>query len=1762
MQAGVGIGSGANALETSVGTLALSAGAGGAFISEANGLIVDAVALSTLQRVNAQGGVAAQSGSYEDLRASGIGAVVVDVQQGDLTLNAGTAASGVVTVGAGHVRLNAATGSIGLNAVLLATGAASISVLAGTNLTMGVAGDITTAGLGTVDLQAGGAISMEDGTVVTTSTGNIRVVATGLLRLGALSTAGDVSLGAGSITDAGTSGTNVTADELRIVTTGTSAGEGVGIGSNHLEIDVRRVAASVAGTGTGGLFLTERNAIDVGALSVITVNRVNTDATTTDVSAAVLGGLISSGHVVLQTQAGGIDTVVGSGVVTAAGNVLINAVGSGAGVTLAAALTSTGGAVSLAASAAITFTAEGDVSTVAGASGTVDLQAGAAIAMAGGAVIQTVGAAVRAIATGDITLGQIDTRTTADRDGNALNAQSAWGSVSLTSSGGSILDNANASVDVYANSLRLTASAVGKGLGSSLNAVELEVATMSALAGSGGAYLSEASAVAVNSVAAVSVDRVGVTGTTSIAVAAGAQEDLVSGAELVVVSGGALTVNGGTNASGVNAAGNVLLQTNSGDINLNATLVSSAGNVSLNAVTGSIVLAATGDLSTQGAGKTIDLLAGGSITMADGTLVSSTDGNVRVQAINGDVTVGEIAAGTATVAVLASGSVFDLGDSGAVDITAGSLILSAGVAIGSNANALETSVGNLSAKSTNGGTWLAESDAVTVTNLSLSVNRVDSSGSDNTNGTAIDQEDLVSGAELVVVSGGALTVNGGTNASGVSAVGNILLQTNSGDINLNATLLSSAGNVSINAVLGSIVMAAAGDVSTSAANQTIDLLAGTSVVMADGTLVSSTDGNVRVQAINGDVTVGEIAAGTATVALLASGSVLDLGDSDAVDITAGSLILSAGAAIGSNANALETSVGNLSAKSTSGGTWLAESDAVTVTNLSLSVNRVGGSGQSTVTDADTQEDLVSGAELVLVSGGALTVQAGTANTDGVSAVGNILLQTNSGDINLNAALVSIAGNVSINAVTGHIVLAATGDLSTQGAGKSIDLLAGTSVVMADGTLVSSTDGNVRVQAINGDVTVGEIAAGTATVALLASGSVLDLGDSGAVDITAGSLILSAGAAIGSNANALETSVGNLSAKSTSGGTWLAESDTVTVTNLSLTVQRVSGNGTDSVTSADTQEDLVSGAELVLVSGGALTVQAGTANTDGVSATGNILLQSTVGDVTLNAGLVSSAGNVSVTAQETLNVAATVRSAEQVSLQSVSGDIVLNADVTSGTDFRLEASAGKVNLNAALTSTTGSTTSVVQSGVGVMLGDQARLGGANVLPADLGQTIQIGGVAPGDPNVFYFDTNGQGNGGVGTWVIGSDSHTGDIVIQGGSADSPLVFDCQVEVRAAAGTRVVITGVVEGVSLSSSAAIQLDGASLLMSGGIAFANSLTLTGAVELRAGSVEFAATVTTGQGGASLSLLPLGEPGSTVEIGDSNQAFIDTASLANISGFDRLLIGDASAGTLNVSGAVVLNNAAAFLGDRVAMAAGSSINSSGNVTLASQSGVEVSQVVSSGTVTVRVENASATIQRSAGQAAGAVNIQAQKVVLSGFGPVSGSTGQALRVDAAELTVLTPGGMVVRQTQPDGSVRVLGLNQGVVHEQLVNINNAFQVEAVVKPVPVEGWEVSAPQNLALRESDMSRATPAAFATGLGARLAEPGWGVRADLGGLGTADVSWDAVSIEGLSSSPDDGYLLTRAYLLGEPASQPSMSGLSFTNQSPVYDYWTDELSF
>jgi hypothetical protein len=108
----------------------------------------------------------------------------------------------------------------------------------------------------------------------------------------------------------------------------------------------------------------------------------------------------------------------------------------------------------------------------------------------------------------------LDARVAADRAGSGLSLQSdavtPWGSVSLVSTSGSVLDNASdTAVNVYANELKLSAGISGAGaLGASSDAFEAEVARFSASVGTGGLFLSEATALTLGQSAALTVKRV------------------------------------------------------------------------------------------------------------------------------------------------------------------------------------------------------------------------------------------------------------------------------------------------------------------------------------------------------------------------------------------------------------------------------------------------------------------------------------------------------------------------------------------------------------------------------------------------------------------------------------------------------------------------------------------------------------------------------------------------------------------------------------------------------------------------------------------------------------------------------------------------------------------------------------------------------------------------------------------------------------------------------------------------------------------------------------------------------------------------------------------------------------------------------------------------------------------------------------------------------------------------------------------------------
>ncbi|MDP3794462.1 MAG: hypothetical protein Q8R13_00840, partial [bacterium] len=370
-----GVGTGANHLEVEVSKVSAQVGTGGLYLTESSAITVGQTAAITVNRVKTDGTVTGSTqtdAQQSDLISTGN--LVLRTMAGAITVDEGDTDTGTLGIQAsGNLLLQAggATGDITLNARVISTGG-HITLGADQNIVQNA--HITASGAGTVDLRAGAAISMVDGVITSSTSGNIRYVATTTLTLGALSTSGNISLSASSISDSGTTETDLTANELRINTTGVASGNGAGTSTNHLELNVAKLAASVAGTGTGGLFLTEANAIQIGTLSAINVNQVGTDgATLTATVDTAQSNLSSAAHLILITTAGSIATLSSGGATSAAGNLLMSAGGTSSDITLGATVTNSVGHTSLSAGASIVQNAN---ITASGAASTIELIAG------------------------------------------------------------------------------------------------------------------------------------------------------------------------------------------------------------------------------------------------------------------------------------------------------------------------------------------------------------------------------------------------------------------------------------------------------------------------------------------------------------------------------------------------------------------------------------------------------------------------------------------------------------------------------------------------------------------------------------------------------------------------------------------------------------------------------------------------------------------------------------------------------------------------------------------------------------------------------------------------------------------------------------------------------------------------------------------------------------------------------------------------------------------------------------------------------------------------------------------------------------------------------------------------------------------------------------------------------------------------------------------------------------------------------------------
>jgi Putative Ig domain/Matrixin/RTX calcium-binding nonapeptide repeat (4 copies) len=244
-------------------------------------------------------------------------------------------------------------------------------------------------------------------------------------------------------------------------------------------------------------------------------------------------------------------------------------------------------------------------------------------------------------------------------------------------------------------------------------------------------------------------------------------------------------------------------------------------------------------------------------------------------------------------------------------------------------------------------------------------------------------------------------------------------------------------------------------------------------------------------------------------------------------------------------------------------------------------------------------DSIENVDLIGAGATAVTVSGWTGTSLALSGAGPVALSSvsaGSGGISIDAASITVNGPVSTTAL---------GALTLNG---SVLVTAGGSIV-ADGDLsfthITAT-GNLPLTSTAGNITVGVIDAAGFTVTLTASGAILD-GNGAGDNITADTLVMVAGAGIGSSADPLETVVSFINAQ---GGT-----GSILVTNSGgLIVTGASANGTI---------DIQAHSPLTIV--GAVT-----------SASGNVTLAAgDGGDLSIDASV--SGGDVNLSAGGTLTI---------------------------------------------------------------------------------------------------------------------------------------------------------------------------------------------------------------------------------------------------------------------------------------------------------------------------------------------------------------------------------------------------------------------------------------------------------------------------------------------------------------------------------------------
>ncbi len=638
-----------------------------------------------------------------DVATAALGADVVLTATNDVSLDA------TILSGTGGVTLTAAQNITVSGGVMSTAGAVLFEAgndvaMSATAFVTAVAGSVTvTADSNGDDNGAGGSLFMQGGALINAGTGSIQLMADEDITLGGLLTT-NASIGAvevvstsGAILDGGDTHTEIVANTVGAVVTLT-AETGIGTVGNALETQIHQLDATV--NGVGGIDVSEADdlivskatttngSIDISAVGTMTINDggavgnavsaggagdVNLSTTGTAANLFIASEVVASGGDVSISTVDGNLTITGPVSTTNLGNVVLiagdaDADGNG-DLTIQSSIMTEAGSVQLTSEGNdVSFSADGDVTTVAGR---VDVNAGATddsgnITQALGSVIDAGTAQVEFNANGQITLSQIVTDN-ASTAAVTLNADMGVDSI----------DPPNVlNIDAAAGRLVVKTDS---GVGPIRTTVEsLDLTNMST------------GSVTITETDAINIIRV--------------EQNAAAGIDLT--AGGTMTIVGGeAGVTGTSASVNLTTEGAGSEIVINSTVQSTTGKITINAADNVRMGAASG-IATQAAELLIvggDALNNASTTtggvlMEDGATIDATDARVDLVAKQ-NVQVGRITTTTEVRLTSTEAAVTDAGDSGGVDVTANSLGVSAVAGVGSG-DALETSVALLAASNT------------------------------------------------------------------------------------------------------------------------------------------------------------------------------------------------------------------------------------------------------------------------------------------------------------------------------------------------------------------------------------------------------------------------------------------------------------------------------------------------------------------------------------------------------------------------------------------------------------------------------------------------------------------------------------------------------------------------------------------------------------------------------------------------------------------------------------------------------------------------------------------------------------------------------------------------------------------------------------------------------------------------------------------------------------------------------------------------------